>query len=295
MNPNELLNRARRLRRKVTQSGSPFRYLRKGSLYLARPLDSLRRFSGAAAATRNLPPDRRSKLNTLNETGYADAQSETDPALLAELDTFCQDRLALNPDLQSKMTAYWANLTGPEDRTADGILVRFALQEQVLNLATAYFGQVPYLADVDIAVSFPTGKPEWVTSQLWHRDYADSKTIKYWIYLSDVVSKEDGPFTYVPLGPSRKIKNTFFPGRVKDETIAQSVAPEEVKEIYGKRGSAFYIDTSACYHCGGRLTAGHRRVTYTATFLTRNSLYPVANGIQSSASLSDLQRLVLCH
>ena len=132
-----------RLRRQITASGSPFRYLRKGSLYLARPLDSLRRISGVTDATRDFSPDLRSKLDAMKSTGYADAAAETDPVLLAELDALCQDRLVQNPDLQSKM-AYWANLTGPADRTADGILVRFALQEQVLKLATAYFGQVPY-------------------------------------------------------------------------------------------------------------------------------------------------------
>ena len=216
-----------------------------------------------------------------------------DAALLAELDRFCEEKLAQNPDLQGKMTVYWANLNGPADRTVDSILVRFALQEPVLKLASAYFGQVPYLADVEIFVSLSTGKPQWETSQLWHRDYADHKTIKFWVYLSDAVTKEDGPFTYVPALPSRKIKNTFFPDRVKDETIAECVAPYEVKEVYGKRGTAFYVDTSVCYHYGSRLADGHRRVAYVATFMTRNSLYPLANGLKGNGQLSDLHKLVL--
>ncbi|MEP6669680.1 MAG: hypothetical protein ABJF10_11040 [Chthoniobacter sp.] len=234
MTGNEILRKARGLRRNITASGSPFRYLRKGLLNLTRPVDTLRRISHANAVARCLPPDLRSKLDALNASGYADALSEMNPALLAELDMFCQDKLVQNPDLQSRMTAYWANLNGPLDRTVDGILVRFALQEPVLKLAAAYFGQVPYLADVDISVSFSTGKPQWETSQLWHRDYADHKTIKLWVYLTDVISPEDGPLTYVEPGPSAKIRNTFFPGRVKDETIAECVAPGEVKQIFGK-------------------------------------------------------------
>jgi hypothetical protein len=293
MNANELMNQARRLRSKITEPGSPFRYLRKGSLYLSRPFDTFRRISGATAATRNFSPDLRAKLGALKATGYADALAELDPALLSELDRFCEKKLAQNRDLQSKMTVYWANLTGPVDRTVDGILVRFALQEPVLKLVSAYFGQVPYLADVDISVSFSTGRPQWETSQLWHRDYVDHRTIKLWVYLSDVVTKEDGPFTYVPSLPSRKIKNTFFPARVKDETIAECVAPDEIKGVYGKRGSAFYIDTSSCYHYGSRLADGHRRVAYTATFMTRNSLYPLANGLKGNGRLSDLHSLVL--
>ncbi|MEP6667773.1 MAG: hypothetical protein ABJF10_01385 [Chthoniobacter sp.] len=296
MNPNELLKKARGLRRNITAPGSPFRYLRKGFLNLSRPIDTLRRVTRASAVTRSFPTELQSKLDTLNEKGYADALTELDPALLAELDTYCQGKLAQNPDLQSRMIAYWANLTTPEDKTIDGILVRFALQEPVLKLAAAYFGQVPYLADVDISVSFSTGKPAYETSQLWHRDYADHRTIKLWVYLTDVNTPEDGPLTYVEPGPSAKIKNTFFPGRVKDETIAECLEPGEVKQIFGKRGSAFYIDTRACYHCGSRLATGHRRVTYVATFLTRNSLFPCdngINGINGTGQLSEVEKLVL--
>jgi len=266
-----LRNSFNKYRARYYASGSPFRYLRKGFLYASRPIDAWQRISTAAAG-RELAPDLRARLDSLKSSGHADAVEDVDPVLLAELERFCDERLAQTPDLRKKMTAYWANLTGPADRTVDGILIRFALQERVLKLATAYFGQVPYLADVDISVSFDTGKPQWETSQLWHRDYADHKTVKFWVYLSDVLSKGDGPFTYVPPGPSRRIKNTFFPGRVKDETMAKCVAPDEVKEIFGKRGSAFYVEPARCYHLGSRLSPGRQRITYVATFLTRNSL-----------------------
>jgi len=54
MKANELVNGARLLRRKITESGSPFRDLRKGALYLSRPADTFRRISVATAATRNV-------------------------------------------------------------------------------------------------------------------------------------------------------------------------------------------------------------------------------------------------
>ena len=280
------------MRRKIAEPGSPFRYLRKAALYLANGPASVRRAWLGSSIARDLPPALQPKLEALRETGFAEAEESSNP-LIEELERFCAEKLARGRDLTSGMINHWARFTEPADRDQDGILVRLALQDSVLALACSYFGQVPYLADVDIVVSIGTGKAQWGTSQLWHCDYADHRTLKYWIYLSDVAEHDDGPFTYIPKGPSRNVPNTFFPGRVSDETISASVSPGDIKEVYGKSRRSFYIDTSVSYHCGSRLAAGRRRIAYVATFLTKHSLYPMDNGIAKTGSLPVLQRLVL--
>ncbi|HEX8296724.1 MAG TPA: hypothetical protein VF593_10510, partial [Chthoniobacteraceae bacterium] len=111
---------------------------------------------------------------------------------------------------------------------------------------------------------------------------------------SDVTEQKHGPFTYLPLEPSRQVPNGFFPGRVTDEEMSASGLAPEVQAVYGKRLTCFSIDTARCYHMGSRLALGEKRIAYLATFNTHASLYPFWNDIrEEGASLTPLQRLLL--
>src|SRR6185369_1074284 len=77
--------------------------------------------------------------------------------------------------------------------------VQFALQPAVQEILTGTFGQVPVLNYVLLTLSKPSDAP-LSYSQLWHRDHDDVRVIKLFVYLSDVTSEDDGPFTFLP-GP----------------------------------------------------------------------------------------------
>jgi hypothetical protein len=186
-------------------------------------------------------------------------------------------------------------LSHSSDLQADHILVRFALQDSIVRLVTAYLGETPYLSSVQIFQSLSTGQTDkWGESQLWHLDYEDSTTVKVWVYLTDVPDVEHGPFTYMSLADSRKVKNRFFPGRLSDEALAQQGLGDRATQIKGPRlATAFYVDSSLCYHLGSRVHPGRERVVYEATFVTHASLYPLESGIRFGPETSPLHRLIL--
>src|SRR6478672_736533 len=119
--------------------------------------------------------------------------------------------------------------------------IRFALQERILKFIGAYFGESPFLQDINILASFSTDSDKWQDSQLWHQDYGDSKVLKLWVYLTDVEKPETGPFTYLPGHLSRRVPNPFQ-RRVSDETMAEQGFDKQAVAVTGPKASTFLID-----------------------------------------------------
>ncbi len=286
----------RRVRR-ITASGSPFRYIYKWQDYLVRPASNLRRRKEAAALTKELPPEVVAHLQGLREFGFSSANEELDQALLQELSEFAAERTAPGTLERSRVQvrSFFNRLTNDNDMSLSNVLVRFALQPNVLAIASAYLGEIPYLSGVQIIESTHNGKDHWEESQYWHQDHEDSKTMKLWVYLSDVNIPEVGPFTYLP-GPFSdrvKEKDDFFPGRIDDQRMASFGVAHEAKAVVGPRLTSFYIDSSRCYHFGSRIAPGHTRVIYEATFVTQASLFRMDSGIRMEPPVSPLHALVL--
>lgn len=285
----------RRWKRRVTAPGSPFRHLGKLQRGLRNRVVQSALFKTASQIERELTPPLASHVANLREDGFSKAAAELDPGLLAELGEFSQERLD-DPQLDAKKTvlrSFMVQLSHHDDLNVEHVLVRFALQDTVLRIAAAYLGEVPYLSSVQIFQSLSTGSTQWGESQLWHQDYEDTKTVKLWVYLTDVTDDPQGPFTFLPLSESRKIKNKFFPGRVSDESVEKQTGGAVFQHVKGPRLTAFYVDSSVCYHMGSRIHPGHSRIVYEATFVTHASLYPIESGIRFGENVSPLHRLVL--
>ena len=289
------LHRLKRRIRRITSSGSPFRYLYKWQDYLVRPASHLRRRKEAQALTKKLTPEFAAHVQRLRTTGFSPAEAELDQALLQELSEFAAARTApgtleLN---REQVRSFFNRLNNEKDLASTGIMVRFALQPNVVAIASAYLGEVPYLSCVQIIESFHNGKDRWEESQLWHRDHEDSRTVKLWIYLSDVTSPDVGPFTYLPLPYSDRVKDNFYPGRIDDQRMASFGVLDEAKAVVGPRLTSFYIDSSRCYHLGSRVAPGPSRIIYEATFVTQAPLFRLDSGIQVEEPVSPLHALVL--
>ncbi len=283
----------KKYQQKYYAPGSPLRYLRKATLELAKPgAGSLRSRLGAKVVA-DMPSDLKKRVEELDRTGYADAGDELDPALLAELSQTTDARIASGYQ-GTKIRSFFTKMTGDEDMHADSIYVRFALQPAVQKLVCSYFHDtVPYLAEVGLILSTGTDAKEWSDSQLWHLDYADSRTVLLWVYLSDVHDIENGPFTYIPVDASAKVPNTFFPGRVTDDMVEKAGLTAEARRVYGPKHKAFYVDTARCYHLGSRLKPGQQRLVYLATFITHKPLYPLENGIRTNGELPEVEKCLL--
>lgn len=155
--------------------------------------------------------------------------------------------------------------------------VRFAVQSRVRQILLDYFSEVPRLNYVLLTQSKYSPHP-LIKSQLWHRDHDDVRVVKLFIYLSDVGSFEDGPFTFMPARSSDKIGYKFKSHMSDDDIFIKYRIPnEEIITMIAPKATVFMVDTARCLHMGSRLAEGHQRMLYTATYTTAPSIYPNFN------------------
>lgn len=188
------------------------------------------------------------------------------------------------------------------------VLLRLALQPQLIAIAATYLGVLPVIADLDFVLSLPSPRP-WNKSQLWHCDDDAPRQLKLFVYCEDV-GADDGPFEMVPAGDSERVRSAIhyrYAGRryrVSDEVMDAHLARDRQLAIEGPGGSAFLVDTARCFHKGSRITApDHRRIAGVVLYCTPNGAKlplrlahrkgPFA-GLASSRA-SELERGVLGH
>lgn len=172
--------------------------------------------------------------------------------------------------------AFWTRLLD-EDMEQDTLpsdnpFVRFALQPAVIGILARALGELPQLDYVLLTLS-RSGDPELSYSQLWHRDYDDVRTVKLFVYLTDVKDEADGPFTFLP-GPVSDRFGFSLRSHRRDDEVLPKIRPEEVKVMVAPRLTTFMVETSRCLHMGSRTVPGHSRLLYTATFITVPRLFP---------------------
>ncbi|NEO82910.1 MAG: hypothetical protein F6J87_01420 [Spirulina sp. SIO3F2] len=217
-------------------------------------------------------------LEQLKHNGFTQ-KLELDLTLLEELRI---ESLALRDNLLKKGTdiagkPIWDSLmlsTATDGQSIDenSVFIRFALQAKIVRLVTHFFGEVPYLSYVFLAHSKYSGQENQI-SQLWHRDYDDISVIKLFVYLTDVLDVEYGPFTLINKPSSRRI-SSFHSTHLKDEYIFSKISRESVFQMLYPATGAFLVNTSHCYHMGSRLSSGKTRLMYTACFITHPTIYP---------------------
>ena len=151
------------------------------------------------------------------------------------------------------------------------VMVRFALQRELLQLANAYFGMLTHFRFYNVWHTFATQAPARC-SQLWHRDPEDHLILKVFVYLSDV-DEGAGPFTYAPgthlkgrihKEPEYFRETNHRAKRSEDEQMAAVVPPERWIKGLGDAGTIIFADTRG-YHKGG-LARTHDRIMYNCMF-----------------------------
>jgi hypothetical protein len=278
----------------ATMPRSPLRYLRKFYSYVSHFDFHLAQRRTASRIT--LPAQAATHVEALRDTGFSMLDSgELPMESLREIDAAKDRKLATfkintTPDAGKN---YWREILDSDDLTSDGPFVRLALHPRVIEVATAYLGQVPHLAYTQIYVSYGTQNSGWQETQSWHADYDDTRMIKLWVYLTDVVSSADGPFTYIPAQYSRKIRNAFLHGRFPDEEIERRGLGGHSKEVIAPKFSGFFVDTARCLHRGSRLELGKMRVAFNATYIAHASLNSFRNKITTQGDLTPLEKTIL--
>lgn len=142
------------------------------------------------------------------------------------------------------------------------VFTRFALQDQILGIANAYFGMYTRMRAYNIWHSFVTDAPPR-QSQLWHRDREDRLILKVFVYLCNV-DEHTGPFTYAPgthaKGPVRRAPESFSENGVNrstDEQMARVVPRDRWITALAPKGTIVFADTHG-YHKGGEARRADR-------------------------------------
>lgn len=156
----------------------------------------------------------------------------------------------------------FTNLFRPEDISADSPLCRFAFSPAVLDAAHDYFDGRPRYNAIQMMYSWPT-EGELRESQMWHRDYGDSKSFHCIVYVNDLLTPDHGPFVFVDRPDTRRIRKLPFIRRISDEKFKRELGTGEIRAFYGKAGDSVFVDPAACYHYGSRC-----RIPRMAVFVT---------------------------
>lgn len=229
---------------------------------------------------------------------------DVEPEILARLLEHGQQKLTQTEALkQSQITkakeSVWVRLSD-KDRLENKLdsnhpLVAFALQEPLLALAGCYLDEPALLSYVVLTLSNPMkGLPE--ASQLWHFDRDDVAMLKVFVYLTDVDSEKDGPFTLLDAVVSKGARTGFFMKHLTEQELLPTIDLSKVHRMTGKKGTCFLVDTSRCLHMGSRVSENHSRLMYTGLFTGAPCIHPPGKNrirFNSSAELSPMQKLAL--
>lgn len=278
------------------------RYLRLGKLhsYITQPKEWIRRKRCARAMQLGLPSPLVSLVEEIKSKGAIDVSSIIDDQVIGDF-LGKTHPLAMSKLREIKKSSINKSLFVVRNLIQEQNLhdeaTQIALQPNLLQIITSYIGHVPILANVEVILTYCRKCDHWSLSQNWHRDFEDSKQLKLVIYLSDVLSQNDGPITYLPASESNKFKTGIFTKQRSD--IEKLKMYDHVVYVNGPALTATLLDVHNCYHHGSRLGADRYRLTYIAEYTThapnrmarygalRSKLPPSVN----KKILSDLEKL----
>ena len=223
------------------------------------------------------------------------------PEILRTMMSYGTEKLSRLQEIKSRQIQshknFWTRLTDDDankNLPTSHPLVNFALQEEILQIVSAYLGEPAFLEYAILTYSEHT-PPPFKVSQLWHVDRDHRRMVKLFVYLTDVNDLTSGPFTFLEKGKSEKVRGGFVKRHLNDETMNLFINSDEIIQMFGSKGSTFLVDTSRCYHMGSRVQQGASRLMYTASYTGRPSIYPTAKHavVDVDTKLSDLQTLAV--
>ncbi len=250
---------------------SPYYYLRKHFFILNHWREYQRR-------RRNVPklPDC-SKIERLNKEGWCDVQ--LDPAWVKRIAAYCceveRDKDPNDtPPKEGPGKDFWRLLIESDGVYEYPEIVRFASQDALKDLASAYLGEEAVLSDVALMKSYPTGRMT-KHSQLWHLDGGDSRILLFYVYCRDVDEKS-GPFTIIRKSGMKPMHRPRFLRKYgyTDAQIQELCQPGSVIPITGPAGTVFGCDPAQTYHQGSRCET-KTRLALGIRYTTFSGLYPI--------------------
>ena len=139
--------------------------------------------------------------------------------------------------------------------------------KKIIEIVSKYLGMHPCFRRADIVLS-----RNLITSlkgsQLWHIDRLDNKIVKLFIYLTDVINDDYGPFilSEKDLKSSKLfIKKASNIGHIPNKKLEKMNIHLKPLSILGPKGTAFLVDTEVTPHKGS-IKLNNDRVVFVATY-----------------------------
>jgi hypothetical protein len=243
----------------IYRGHSPYFYLRKFFFNLTHWRERLRRRQFARACDR-------SQNEILNQEGWCEIK-RLDPQSVSHI-------VNDEPPKEGPGKDFWRLLVDSETVKNYPDIVRFAGQDALKKLASAYLGEEAVLSDITLMKSYPTGK-QIKHSQMWHLDGGDSRLLLFYVYCRDV-DDTAGPFAMISKSDMKPISRPRFMRKhgYTDSEIGALAKPGATKSITGPAGTVFACDTAQTYHQGSRCET-KTRLALGIRYTTFSGLYPV--------------------
>ena len=259
--------------------------------------------SRRVALLKQLPtkPEWAEASRKLKEDGYVDVTTLVDRSLAEAVASFADGKVKRLNELvgqqKERHKSFWVSLLDEDlvngSFATDHPFVRYALQPAALRIIWDFMHDLPQLSDVVLTLSQPTPNQALSFSQLWHLDHDDKRVCKLFIYLTDVQDTADGPFTFIPAGPSKAFRNTLK-SHMSDAQVFAKTGPDAVKEMIAPRLSSFIVNTARCLHMGSRIQSDRSRLLYTATYIQQPRVFPEPPPrFRAVGALTELERAVM--
>ncbi len=217
-------------------------------------------------------------------------------AAMRKFFTQLQEEQRIEKPAGQRKAEFLVRLAGDEEVLAIKPVLDFALSDELIGLASHYFGQVPVLSSVNLWWSPPN--ESMAESQLYHYDGEDKSQLKIILNVVDV-DENTGPFTFLTAGASEQIGNSRrHSARLDDDAVESTVGREAVSSLTGPAGTVGAVDTSRCLHYGSRGNSRERVILMLqfTRFLAPKAILPnwdlAAMGMDAS-ELDQTRKMVL--
>jgi hypothetical protein len=137
-------------------------------------------------------------------------------------------------------------------------IAEIIFDESLVNLAKSFFESMPAIGNLNLRKSFVNNLANESTT-MYHVDPNSPYFLKAFVYLKNVDSVEDGPFTYVEGSVDNKPNNLLEKYRWSDEEIESFYGREKIKHLTAKRGDIVFAMTTG-FHKGQKCTRKEREL-----------------------------------
>ena len=152
---------------------------------------------------------------------------------------------------------------------------QLAFSDLLVDFASEFFESAPAFGTLNLRKSYLNNLPP-ITTQLFHCDKNCIKFFKFFIYLNDVDTPEDGPLTIVPRSIQKRPINHLIKHRWSEEEIKHVYGQDSLKYLTAKKGDLVAGITTQ-YHRGTKPVSKER------SMLTLNYvIHPELSGGQPS-------------